>query len=314
MEYSWLIIAFVAPVLWALCAVLDSYFVVNWYRDRYDATVVSGVFQSLPLLLVLFGIVRFSPPPAEVFFLATVSGLAFIVSFFCYFTALFNDNDSSLAQTFWAFSVPVVPFLAWLVFGEVLEFRHYVGVVLSFCGILALVLYQKTRRGVKVRHFALPMMGATLLFSLSMILSNKAYAEGDFLNVFFVFCASAVIGSLIILLTGYRSRILVRLGEIVVLAKKNFFWFFVSEGLSLVAITTSQRALSLTPSATFIAMIEALVPVFIMLISFTLIWSYRITHHRQDHIMRRVLLKQLSGVRVKLFATFCLVIAIVFVS
>ena len=313
MEHSWLIIAFIAPILWALCAVLDSYFVVNWYRDRYDATVVSGVFQSLPLLLVLFGIVQFSPPSAEVFFLSVTSGLVFITSFFCYFTALFNDNDSSLAQAFWAFSVPVVPFLAWLVFGEVLEFRHYVGVALSFFGILALVLYQKTRRGVKIRHFALPMMGATLLFSLSMILSNKAYAVGDFLNVFFVFCASAAIGSLVILLAGSRSRVLVRLGEITVLAKKNFFWFIVSEGLSLIAITTSQRALSLTPSATFIAMIEALVPVFIMLISLTLIWSYRVIR-RQNQNVELVLWKQLSGVRVKLFATFCLVIAIAFVA
>ena len=313
MEHSWLIIAFIAPILWAICAVLDSYFVVNWYRDRYDAIVVSGVFQSLPLLLVPLGIVQFSPPPVEVFFLAVISGLAFIVSFFCYFTALFNDNDSSLAQTFWAFSVPVVPFLAWLVFGEVLEFRHYVGVVLSFFGILALVLYQKTRRGVRVRHFALPMMGATFLFSLSMILSNRAYAEGDFLNVFFVFCASAALGSLIILLTGYRSRVLVRLGEIVVLAKKNFFWFVASEGMSLIAITTSQRALSLTPSATFIAMIEALVPVFIMLISLALIWSYRVIR-RQNQGVELVLWKQLSGVRVKLFATFCLVIAIAFVT
>ena len=247
------------------------------------------------------------------FFLAVIPGLAFIVSFFCYFTALFNDNDSSLAQTFWAFSVPVVPFLAWLVFGEVLEFRHYVGVVLSFFGILALVLYQKTRRGVRVRHFALPMMGATFLFSLSMILSNRAYAEGDFLNVFFVFCASAALGSLIILLAGYRSHILVRLGEIVVLAKKNFFWFVASEGMSLIAITTSQRALSLTPSATFIAMIEALVPVFIMLISLALIWSYRVIR-RQNQGVELVLWKQLSGVRVKLFATFCLVIAIAFVT
>lgn len=68
MEHSWLLIALVAPFLWALTAVLDSYFVVNWYRDKYDAIVVSGVFQSLPLLLVLLGIVQFSLPSSEVFF------------------------------------------------------------------------------------------------------------------------------------------------------------------------------------------------------------------------------------------------------
>ncbi len=313
MENSWLIVAFVAPFLWALCAVLDSYFVVNWYRDRYDAIVVSGAFQSLPLLLVLLGIVEFSPPSSEVFFFAVISGLTFILSFFCYFAALFNDNDSSLAQTFWNFSVPVVPFLAWLFFGEVLEFRHYVGVVLSFFGVLSLVFYQKVVRGVKVRHFSLPMMGATILFSLSMIFSSKAYVGGNFLSVFLVFCLSASLGAFIILLVRYRSRAFVRLGEIVLLAKKNFMWFAISEGLSLIATITSQRALSLAPSATFVAVIEALVPIFIIFISISAVWLYRVAH-RQNRIVGQVLLKQLSGANIKIFATFCLVIAIAFVS
>ncbi|MBP6888972.1 MAG: EamA family transporter [Candidatus Moranbacteria bacterium] len=313
MEHSWLLIALVAPFLWALTAVLDSYFVVNWYRDKYDAIVVSGVFQSLPLLLVLLGIVQFSLPSSEVFFFAASAGLVFIGSFYCYFTALFNDNDSSLAQTFWNFTVPVVPFLAWLLFGEVLEFRHYIGVLLSFFGVLALAFYQKIIRGVKMRNFSLPMIGATILFSLSMIFSKEAYAGGNFFDVLLIFCVSSSIGSLMILALKYRSGFFVRFREIVSLTKKNFVWFIISEGLYFIGTVTSQRALSLAPSATFIVVIEALVPIFIILISVALIWLYRVTS-RQNRVVKQVLLKQVSGASVKVFATVCLVVAVAFVA
>jgi len=307
-----LIIAFIAPLMWASAAVLDSYFVVNWYRDKYDATVVSGVFQSLPLVLVLSGLVKFSSPSPEVFFFAVSAGLVFIGSFFCYFIALFNDNDASLAQTFWNFSVPAVPFLAWLIFGEVLEFRHYVGVILAFFGVLALIFYEKVVCGVKVQRFSLPMIGATLLFSLSMIFSKKAYMEGNFFDTFIVFCVSVSLGSLAILAIRYRSHFFTRFIGITILAKKNFGWFAFSEGLSLLATIASQRAISLAPSATFVAIIEALVPIFIMLISLIVIWFYQIVH-RQNQVIRQILLKQISGFSVKIFATFCFIAAIIFV-
>lgn len=313
MEHSWLIIAFIAPFLWALTAVLDSYFVVNWYRDKYDAIVVSGVFQSLPVLLVVFGIVPFTPPSPEVFFFAISAGLVFIGSFYCYFTALFNDNDSSLAQAFWNFTVPIVPFLAWLLFGEVLEFRHYVGVAISFLGVLALAFYQKVIRQVRLRHFSLPMMGATILFSLSMIFSKEAYSGAGFFDVLLIFCLSASIGSLFILALRYRTGFFARFQEITSLARKNFHWFILSEGLYFIGTVTSQRALSLAPSATFVAVIEALAPIFIMAISMIMIWLYRVMH-RQNRIVGQVLLKQISGSGVKIFATTCLVVAIVFVS
>lgn len=312
-EHSWFIIALVAPFLWALTAVLDSYFVVNWYRDKYDAVVVSGVFQSLPVLLVLLGIVPFTPPSLEVFFFAAGAGLLLIGSFYCYFTALFNDNDSSLAQTFWNFTVPIVPFLAWLLFGEVLEFRHYVGVTFSFLGVLALAFYQKVIRGIQLRHFSLPMIGATILLSLSMIFSKEAYSGAGFFDVLLIFCLSVSLGSLIILALKYGKGFFCRLREITALAKKNFNWFILSEGLYFVGTITSQRALSLTPSATFIAVIEALVPIFIMLISAVMIWLYRVLH-RQNRIVNQVLIKQVSGAQVKILATVCLVIAIVFVA
>ncbi len=313
MDYSWLIIALVAPFLWALTAVLDSYFVVNWYRDKYDAIVVSGVFQSLPVFLVVFGIIPFTPPSPGVFFFAISSGLAFIGSFYYYFTALFNDNDSSLAMAFWNFTVPIVPFLAWILFGEVLEFRHYAGVTISFLGVLALAFYQKVIRQVKIKNFSLPMMGATVLFSLSMIFSKEAYSGAGFFDVLLIFCLSASIGSLFILSLRYRFGFISRFRGIISLVKKNFHWFILSEGLYFIGTVTSQRALSLASSATLVVVIEALVPIFIMMISIAMIWLYRILH-RQNRIVEQVLLKQVSGSGVKIFATACLVGAIVFVA
>lgn len=311
---AWFVVALIAPFLWACVAVLDSHFVKGWYRNEYDAVVVSGLFQSFPLVLIPLNIVEFSFPQGEEYWFAVGAGLVFIGSFYCYFLALFHDNDSVLAQTVWNFSVPLVPFLGWMLFGEVLAVEYYVGVIVALAGILILVFYQKVVREIHVSHFFLPMFGAVLLLSLSMILAKKAYATSDFLGTFLVFCGSASIGSVSILAFRYSRYVFRELRGIITLIQDNFFWFLLSEGLSLVATIASQRALSLAPSATPVAVIESLVPIFIMLISILGIWWYRFRDHEEEARFESVLLRQVVGGRLKLCATLCMLFATALVA
>ena len=59
---SWIAIAFIAPALWALVALLDTYFIDGIYRDATDGAIISGLFQGLPWVLVPLGLIDFDYP------------------------------------------------------------------------------------------------------------------------------------------------------------------------------------------------------------------------------------------------------------
>lgn len=59
---SWLLLAFVAPLLWAAVALIDTYFVHGVYAEPLDGAGISGLFQSSPWLLVPLGLIEFRAP------------------------------------------------------------------------------------------------------------------------------------------------------------------------------------------------------------------------------------------------------------
>src|SRR4030043_386404 len=93
---NWLLIAFIAPFLWALVNLIDVYFAKEGYRDAYDGAIVSGFFQVIPWLLVPF--IGLSIPGINIIMLAILAGLFFCASMFFYFKAIFTTGDVSLLQ------------------------------------------------------------------------------------------------------------------------------------------------------------------------------------------------------------------------
>ena len=303
---NWFLIALIAPCLWAMVAIIDTYFVHGVYEDEYDGAVISGVFQSLPWLLVPLGVIGFAFPPVEVAALALFSGGLFILAFFCYFKALFVSNDSALMQILWNVSVPVVPFFAWLVIGEVLTPVHYAGIGIAFLGTL-LFNFDDTVKRIGFRRIALPMLGAVVFLSLSMVVAKKAYQlpDVDFWSIFLLFSIGATITSLVVLAIGQRGAF-ERAKKITTLSGKYFFFFLTAEGLSLIATMTSQKAISLAPAVSFVAVIESLVPVFVMLISLVIVFVFRNTEKVDVNPYRN----QVSGMGIKILALVFIAVGI----
>lgn len=273
---NWLLWSLIAPFLWAVTSVIDTHFVHDVYEDEYDGTVVSGMFQSLPWLLVPIGIVRFTFPEIEVAGLAFLAGGMFICSFFCYFKALFVSNDGSLMQILWGVSVLVVPFFAWMFIGEVLLDIHYVGIAVAFVGIFLFNFDGKIKQ-VGFSRILLPMIGAIVFLSLSMVITKKVQQpNADFWSIFLVFSAGATIFSLVILAIGKKNPFR-RAQKIANLSGEYFPIFAIAEGLSIVATMTSQKAISLAPAVSFVAVIESLIPVFVMIISLIVVFAFRNT-------------------------------------
>lgn len=269
---TWLLLAFVAPLLWAAVTLLDTYFVHGVYTEAMDGAVISGLFQCLPWLLVLLGVVEFSYPGNESAACAVVAGALFLLSFLAYFKALFMVNDGALMQLLWNLSVLVVPFFAWLFIGERLEPAHYAGIALAFAGLAGFGFDARTRSR-DARRIGLTMCLAVVAHALSMVASKQAYQRateshplggGDFWSLFLLFCAGAGAMAFVLLAQRGAAPAVAQARRVARLSRRYFLLFVLAETLSLVGTLASQRAISLAPSVSFVVVVESLVPVFVM--------------------------------------------------
>lgn len=264
---DWLPIAFVAPFLWAMVNVLDLYFIRGAYQDEWDGTLISGIFQLLPWALVLVGFVNYTILPKAPMVLALAGGCMFLASFFFYFRALFRFSDAVMIQILWNVAVLVVPVFAWFWSDERLQPTHYLGIALAFFGLTRLASREaKLRHG--LRKISWSMVCAVLLMSASMVLQKDAYRlSGDrFLDVYLTF-SLGVAGAAVILAITNVNTTASRIRRVVSLHPKNLALFVVAEVVSILGTLSSQRAIDLAPSATFVAAVESTSPVAVMLLS-----------------------------------------------
>lgn len=130
---------------WALVNIIDVYFVSSVYEDEWDGIFINSVFQLLPWLLPVFGIVSFQYPGGLPSVVAFIGGASLILAFFFYFKTLFVSNDVAVIQAIWNLSVPLVPFLSWLLLSEKLLPVHYGGIALAFTGAMLFITHEEIR-------------------------------------------------------------------------------------------------------------------------------------------------------------------------
>lgn len=295
----WLPVAFAAPFLWALVSVLDLYLVLGLYQDEWDGTLISGVFQFFPWLLVALGILNFTAPPIEAMRFAFAGGVMFLASFFFYFRALFHHADSPLIHVLWNVSVLLVPVLAWALSGEHLQPVHYIGITLAFLGSCLFVVHDGLLRKGYLR-VAGTMVWAVLFLSVSMVLQKEAYryAVNQFLDVYLVFSLGVVAATTIMAALNIKKTA-VKIRRFAGFETKYIILLVFAEIVSFAGTVFSQRAIDLSPSPSFIAAIESCTPVFIMLISLLLATVFGRFDHEQASTMFR---DQILGWKEKLIA------------
>jgi hypothetical protein len=275
---SWFLLALVAPLLWAMVTLVDTYLVHEVFEDPIDGTVISGIFQSVPWLLVPLGMIDFQYPGAAIAIHAYAAGALFLLSFSAYFKALFVVNDGALLQLLWNLAVPAVPFLAWLLIGERLEAGHYLGIGLAFAGVATFGFdpHMQTRIGARI---ALTMLAAIVMLALSMVASRLAHqltpSDDAFWSIYLLFCAGASAASLVLLAIRGHVNAGVQGRRILHIGRQHFVVLLLAEALSLVGTLASQGAIRMAPAVSFVAVIESLVPVFVMVASILLAALFR---------------------------------------
>lgn len=255
---NWLFLALLAPFFWALVNVIDAYFVKGIYKSEYDGTIISGIFQIVPWLLI--PILGMGEIKVEGAFLAIFGGFFYMLGTFFYFRSLFSHADAAMVVIIWSTVGVVVPMLEALVFGERLFVMQYFGIAITFAGAVLLSVDPGIRSR-KVGKIYANMIFAVAFCSASLILEDKAYEQVSFWN-----------GTLFISLGSFLGGMffwIIRPGEKnshLRLTKKYFKIFFVAEALALVGMVVHYKAIDSGP-VSLVSAVENVQPVWIMAIS-----------------------------------------------
>lgn len=299
-------------MLWSLVNLIDVYFVNDVYQDEYDGTIISGLFPIFPWIFVVIGFLPFQFPHEQWPFFFLSGGLFLMANFF-YFRSLFRKNDAVLIQILWNLTVPLTLIFSWLLVHEKLLARQYVGITVVLFGITYLSLQEKSDEW-NIKEVLKNSIPASIFLALSLVVSGIAYKGSDvsFMSGYLVFSLGMVAVALLINVLSKKS-FKERISGITTLSKKYFMVFFFAELLALAGTITSQRAINLSPSSSFVATIESLSPIFVMIFSLLIVFFGK-TILRGRFDVEALYLEQTGSLRQKLVAIVTVAIGIYLVS
>lgn len=304
----WIIVAFLAPMFWALVNIIDVYFVGGVYKDEFDGIIISSLFQMLPWPILVFFInldispyVGFSKEStfyfAPVLFLSFLGGFLFSVATYFYFKALFGENDVALLQIIWNLTAVFVPIMALLFFGERLGYYKYLGMLVVFIGATILSTNSKMKLKLSRKYMAM-MLGGVFFVSLGMVLEERAYsilgAESLGSNGFWIGYLFFSLGFLSygLIVMFWKKR------NVFPLIQKYFAIFLLAEMLSFLGILASQRAIDISPSVSYVATVQTFGPFFIVFFSL-IILGYMYLLKKKDKIFKTIYNEQVDGIWIK---------------
>jgi len=89
--------------------------------------------------------------------------------------------------------------------------------------------------------------------------------------------------------------------------------FILGEGITFLGNLSSQRALSVAPSVSYVATIEAFVPVFVLIFSLLIVVIAKIFNTKFS-VIKKIYQDQLQGVSLKIVAIIIMAIGIYIIS
>jgi len=314
---QWLFFAFLAPIFWAFVNIIDVYFVDRVYKDELDGVIISGLVQIafLPFFLFFsnFKIIDFinfklAEGLVNVLALSFVGGFIYMLAIYFYFKSLFNKNDVTILQfLLWSSNIIVVPVLSFFLLGEILQPYKYIGLMIVLIGAIVPLFHSKITEKFS-RKYIYSVLGATIFLSLSMIIGKNTYDllsiaygnKGFWIGMVFFSFGAFVAGTLFAISSKRSPWPLIRI----------YYKPFISiETIYYLGNVFSQQALNIAPSASYVAAVDAFVPVFILVYSIVILLLSSILKIN-NRAIQKIYTDQITGFWVKVLATIIMVIGI----
>lgn len=260
---SWIVLTIIAIFLFAVVNIIDDNLMSHVFDHPHFAAIISGMMPAI-LLVPLTLIFPIDLPSWSVINLALLSGFILIFSLFFYFKSLKLDHPSVVVALYNLQAI-FTALIAYFFLGERLAASEYLGFGLLLVASFGISLSNlKNFRPPKV---LLLMVVAALLIAISNAINDYVYTQAPFWNSFIFFVIGNFIAAICILLFSKSGR---KFPKKLIAIKKFFPIFILSEILSITAGFLYNKAISLG-SVSLISVLFGLQPIFILLISFSLV-------------------------------------------
>jgi drug/metabolite transporter (DMT)-like permease len=260
---SWLYLALLAPVLYAIVNLFDDNLLEKVYKSPYLSTVFAGLFGSAPLVALIF---RTSDSISNAAVYTAISaGFLTVCYLFYYFRALQVESPSVVIALF-SLAPAVLPVFAGLFLHEKLSSLALVGFVIVIVASLAMAVIDM--KNFKVSAALIPVIMAVILMDIATLLSKYAYEHAQFFPVYMYFSLGMGAGGIVFFLAKYKqnSRGFAEVGK---KFKQLIPILIIVELVSLAAEFTLNLAISRGP-VSLVKAIENTQPIFVLVIAVVL--------------------------------------------
>lgn len=260
---SWLYLALLAPLLYAVVNLFDDNLLEKVYKSPYLSTVFAGFFGSLPILALLFKTSNDISNSAAL--AAAAAGMLTTSYYFFYFKALELENPSVVVAMF-SLAPALLPVLANIFLGEKLSMLSLVGFTIVVTASLAMAVIDLKK--FKFSSALIPVIMAVVLMDAGALLSKYSYEHAEFFPAYMFFSLGMGAGGLLFLLAKFQENS-AGLRDI-----RKIFWrvlpvFIAAEFVNLSAELTLNLAIN-GGSVSLVKAIESIQPMFVLLIALVL--------------------------------------------
>jgi len=236
---DWLIFAFLAPVLWGGCNVIDKFLLSKKFKNPYSYQLWLVLMDAVAVfILSIFFPISFDYPG---FILGIIAGIISVISLIFYNKAMLVEEASVVIPLSYINVLFTIP-LAYVFLKEVLILWKYLGIVFLFIGAF-LISYKKVKSKKWIFSPAIkPILTAALMWTCASILEKYSLNSIDPFSLWFWFLVGFVIGGLPSLISPrIRNDFLKTIKEmdrnVVLLTILNLLFSYSAFNLFLLAIS-----------------------------------------------------------------------------
>jgi len=283
---SWILIALIAPAVWAIVNYIDEYLLKEFDFGPLALSVFSGVAGSFLLLgfVFLFKFSSLTIPSLTEIALLIFTGIT-VYLFISFNLFALDDGEASVVSPLFLFSVIFSYILGIIFLGELIEVQRLFGVVCIMIGsfIIAAEPGQKLFGKVRGKIMMLMMFGSFFAALSATIFRYVAEPKGDafFWTAVFWQHIGLLFASLFAMLYVWITRTFVLSGEMSMGWKDIFrkgkvvaIANFTNESLATVGNVALGFALILSPAALVLTVAEGFQPLFVIVYGFILSKMY----------------------------------------
>ena len=293
---SWFLVAFCAPVLWALVNIADQYLIAkysNREKERSSGGLVlfsSFIGLFIALLIALFTKGLFSVPIFDILLLL-VTGVLTIIWIILYLYALEIEEVSNVVP--WFLTIPIFGYIFGYIFlGETLTRNQLLGFFIMLIGLIVLSIDFSSEKKKMKRKPAFYMIVACLLVSISGVIFKHVTIEGNFwLSSFWEYVGLGFSGFVIYLfIPKYRKEFMHMNREG---GRKIFLVNVVSEFATIFGNMLTNFALLLAP-VTMVYLVGSFQPAIVLF--FTLISTKFFPHIVKENLNKNIIIPKIIAI------------------